>query len=82
MFDAIIGAAVARGLNFEIFQNETAKMDGEYGSYANAYQLVRLALADAAAPTGETIRMVCERVKQQKDRAEIVGLDRIAGRVA
>jgi len=25
---------------------------------------------------------VCERVKRQKDRAEIVGLDRIAGRLA
>jgi peptidoglycan/xylan/chitin deacetylase (PgdA/CDA1 family) len=33
-------------------------------------------------PDCETIRMVCERVKQQKDRAEIVGLDRIAGRLA
>jgi peptidoglycan/xylan/chitin deacetylase (PgdA/CDA1 family) len=33
-------------------------------------------------PDCETIRMVCERVKQQKDRAEIVGLDRIASRVA
>jgi hypothetical protein len=33
-------------------------------------------------PDCETIRMVCERVKRQKDRAEIVGLDRIAGRLA
>jgi len=62
LFDAIIGAAVARGLNFEIFQNETAKMDGEYGSYANAYQLVRIALADAATPTGETIRLLLHEV--------------------
>ena len=33
-------------------------------------------------PDCETIRLVCERVKRQKDRAEIVGLDRIAGRLA
>ena len=33
-------------------------------------------------PECETIRMVCDRVKQRKDRAEIVGLDRIASRVA
>lgn len=33
-------------------------------------------------PGFETIKMVCDRVKQQKDRAEIVGLDRIARRVA
>ena len=33
-------------------------------------------------PDCETIRLVCERVNRQKDRAEIVGLDRIAGRLA
>ena len=33
-------------------------------------------------PGCETIKMVCDRVKQRKDRAEIVGLDQIAGGVA
>ena len=33
-------------------------------------------------PECETIKMVCDRVKQSADRAEIVGLDAVAKRVA
>jgi len=62
LFDAIIRAAVARGLNIEIFETETAKMEGEYGAYANAYQMIRLALADAASPSSETIRVLLHEV--------------------
>lgn len=62
LFDAIVRAAVARGLNIEIFQNEQAAMEGEYGAYANAFKLIRLALADSANPTSETIRLLLHEV--------------------
>jgi|GEM_PF-1172177 len=62
LFDTIVRMAVARGLNIEIFQNETAKMEGEYGVYANAYKMIRLALADAAKPSSETIRLLLHEV--------------------